>query len=229
VWDLQAQVAAPDKAVPPGRIPYRAKSDHLLLHTIQGAAAAEQLRSTGRLRAERRHQTPDFADAYEWMLKQMAKRLTTDGDTAIWLWARTTRRELVNAVCRAEAGDVLLTCLIPRERVLVSHFTAWHYVLNRWLLIARENNETPTGFDARAGQLEEEFRVQLDSAGLWNAPISEWPAALRERIEESWLAIFEVDRLEPPHFWQATVHELRAEDVIRAVKIDGSAEQSSSS
>ena len=37
----------------------------------------------------------DYAQAYEWMLLQMEQRLPTRGDSALWLWCRTRRADLV--------------------------------------------------------------------------------------------------------------------------------------
>jgi hypothetical protein len=64
------------------------------------------------------------------MYGQMDARLPTFGDGAIWLWARIRRQELVE-LCGLAPGRVLLTCRVPRERVLLSHFGDWHAVLNR--------------------------------------------------------------------------------------------------
>lgn len=72
----------------------------------------------------------DFADPYRWMLDQMELRLPTRGPSALWFWAKRRRKDLIRSI-RYWGGDVLLTCRIPRERVLPSHFSDWHQVPRR--------------------------------------------------------------------------------------------------
>jgi hypothetical protein len=121
--------AAPEKAVPPGRIGYDLDADVLLLHTIQTTTAFEELLTTGILRPDTALVDSSWPDAYGWMCLTMAARLPTSGEAALWLWARIRRVDLVGN-CRRARGEVLLTCRIPRKRVLLSHFDEWRAVLN---------------------------------------------------------------------------------------------------
>ena len=96
--------------------------DRILLRTIQtaetfGALLANEMLKPNPAMAE----LPLHADGYDWMYRQMAARLPTFGDGAIWLWARVRRQKLVE-LCGLAPGQVLLTCRVPRERVLLSHF-----------------------------------------------------------------------------------------------------------
>lgn len=121
--------AVPEKAVLPGRIGYDLDADVLLLHTIQTAAALEELLTKGILWPDPALAESSWPDAYEWMCLMMAPRLPTSGEAALWLWARIGRVDLVGS-CRRARGEVLLTCRVPRKRVLLSHFDEWHAVLN---------------------------------------------------------------------------------------------------
>ena len=130
---LQGRGRLPGRPVllaPPFRVASDLDAPVLRLQTIQTPAAYEALRRNGILAGDPALGDADFAEAYDWMRWQMAARLPTSGDGILWLWAKTTYRDLVGNARHAR-GDVLLTVRVPRERVLLSHFGDWHTVLNR--------------------------------------------------------------------------------------------------
>lgn len=102
----------PAEAVPPGRMRHDISEDRILLHTIQTAEAFGALLSNGMLRPDPALAEPPLhADGYDWMFRQMAARLPTFGDGAIWLWARIRRQDTSNRYCRhrtiiAESTDI---------------------------------------------------------------------------------------------------------------------------
>ncbi len=210
--------AAPETAVPPGRLAHDLHADVLLLHTIQTRAAFEELLTTEVLLPDSALADPFLSEAYGWMGRMMAAQLPTSGDAALWLWAKIRRVDLV-ADCRRARGQVLLTCRIPRERVLLSHFDEWHSVLNSTLAIPKWPGEPEDEFDKRWDQIYDGFHARLKAAGVVNTPISHWPAALVEEAEQSWGCIFDSTNFGTRDYWQATVHRLHAADVIDAVRI----------
>lgn len=71
--------------------------------------------------------------------------------------------------------------------------------------------------EARWNPLDDDFRDRAEP--YRTAPIEAWPEALRAEIESSWEAIFDLQTWRTPPVLQATMRELRAEDVVRAVRI----------
>ncbi|UPL15695.1 DUF3841 domain-containing protein [Microbacterium galbinum] len=210
--------ALPEAAVPAGRIGYDLDADVLLLHTIQTAAAFASLLETGELRQDPQLTEPAWPDAYDWMNRMMTERLTTTGTTAWWLWARIARSELV-LLCGRAAGEVMLTCRIPRGRVLLSEFDEWHSVLNSTLDVPPRPGESEDEYDRRWNATIDDFLARRDAAGLRHVPVSRWPTELRSELESSWETIFDRSRIRSRSVWQATVHETRTEAVIDAVSI----------
>lgn len=222
LWSVAMPVASPERAVPPGRVSHDLDDRLLLLHTVQAASAVNVLAMTGTLRPDPALADADFAEAYAWMLGQMGRRLPTKGDGALWLWARTRREHLVSC-CRHARGQVLLTCRVPRDRVLLSHFDEWHSVLNRGLgVLPRLSGESEDDAFTRWERASDELDAGLKAAGVHrNVPVADWPADLRAMIGQSWECIFERANYGRREIWQATVHALHATDVIAAVRIAG--------
>lgn len=127
-----APTVAVDSAVPVGRIGYDLSADLLLLHAFVAPEAWNSLREDGSLRCGDEHVDPVDDYAYRWMRRQLAARTGVDA-WPLWLWAKTTRADLVAAArkyARNAPGTVLMTCRIPRARALLSHFGDWHCALN---------------------------------------------------------------------------------------------------
>ena len=150
------------------------------------------------------------------MRRQMAARLPTAGDGILWLWAKTTYRDLVGNARRAR-GEVLLTVRVPRERVLLSHFGDWHTVLNRGLDVPTLPGETFEVWAPRFDALYDEWCVRVGTHR--ELPIAAWPPFLRAELEESWKSIFDLRNRDEPLYVQATIHALHANEVVRAVRI----------
>jgi len=207
-----------DSAVPAGRVGYDLTADRLLLHSFQTEEAFEELLSTGRLLPDPGLAEPLFADAYGWMLREMDRRLPTSGDAALWFWARTTREGLLDS-CRRNRGDVLLTCRIPREKVLLSQHWDWHCALNGIPHVLELPGESHDDFDARLDRILDEVDDRKRAAGVLGTGFRDWPDDVRRDLERSWEQF-----LDPATFgrWdavQATTHALYAEDVVAAVRL----------
>jgi hypothetical protein len=209
----------PANAVLPGRAIYDISADRLLLHTVQTSEAFDSLLSTGVLKPDGSLFEPLCADAYDWMARQMARMLDSTGDGAIWFWARISRRDLVDC-CRRAEGEVLLTCNVPRERVLLSHFGDWHAVLNSHPHVPDLPGESDEEYGARLDRVFDDFENRVRAAGSRDSSIRHWPEDLRTEIERGWEHILEPAFYGRFESWQATTHWLSTEDVIEAVRLE---------
>jgi hypothetical protein len=187
--------ARPAEAVPRGGMGYDLSADRLLMHTIQTEEAFEALLSAGVLVPDPSRVEPLHADAYGWLYRQMAERLPTTGDGAVWFWAQIRRQELVE-LCRDSPGEVLLTCRVPRDRVLLSQFGDWHSALNRSPLLIELPGESDEEYCARLERAFEEVDARISSAGVARASgYRHWPEDLRTELEVSWEFILDPGEL----------------------------------
>lgn len=209
--------ARPWFLAPPRRLAVDPSAEILTLHTIQTAQAYTELVETGRLVGEPHRGDPDFQDSYSWMLKQMAERnVPGPRDAMLWLYAATTGRELrVNA--RRARGEVMLSVRVPRRRVLISDLADWHAVLNQYLHVPLLPGESEEAWEKRWVALDDDFTARTEHCS--SRPLAQWPEALRSELETSWEAIFDPATWVEGRTLQATLRELRAEDVLRAVRI----------
>ena len=197
--------------MPPGRLGYDLRADLLLLHTVVDAAVHDALAEHGVVRPDESLCVPEFAESYAWMRSRHDALVPgSSGGPLLWFWARTTRRELL-ARCREAPGAdrprVLLTCRVPRDRVLLSDFLDWHHALNRFEF------QPPWLSEEEAERRHDAFCRELDELGLWNTPTTGWPPDLRERVHESWAHMFDVQRYPRRNPVQAVAEYLRAEEV----------------
>lgn len=210
----------PRAVVPAGRIGYDLAAPDLLLHSFLAPDAYAELVSLGRITARTEHVDLELSElAYRWMAEQLHHRVgAPPGAWPLWAWARTTRAALVSDAARyvrLAPGTVMVTCRVPHDRVLLSSYSDWHAPLNGIPVLDRELTE-----DALDEALER-WWAELDATcpGWTAAASSHWPAAIRERLQDSWPAIFE------PGLWsrgepiQACLGHLEAGDIVDAVRL----------
>jgi len=193
------------------------------MYTFQTREAYETLRRDGVLVGDSSKGADDWAgeqvfrEAYAWMRRQMARRLPGPPHRGLlWLWPTATR-ELLRDIAKYARGEVLLTVRVARERALLSEFSDWHAVLNRYLHVPVNPGESEDEWELRWTALDDDFGARAKPYDA--APITEWPDELRVEIESSWEAIFDPATWRPKLNLQATISELRTADVVRAVRI----------
>ena len=96
------------------------------------------------------HLDQDFADAYDWLIKQFNQRIPKPNQATIpiWWW-------LDNGVKTKEFQEdippkpvkVIIEANYPNNQLLLSDFEKWHYVLNKWYLPDDIDNESDNYYD----------------------------------------------------------------------------------
>jgi hypothetical protein len=197
----------------------------MIVWSILTADAWGELQQTGQLRASRQHVEPDFMAAYTWMAEQMERRLIIPRPSKdampIWVWSQwwgDRRKPDLRASGHLPKGTrgVRVECKVHDDRLLLSDFQLWHFVLNY-------------GYLPRSEKEGEAFEKELTAAGLsltgcsLRNPLPH--AQYRQKIEQSWERIFDLTWTDPDHAIvpptkdrsiQGTLWELLLEDVIDA-------------
>ncbi|MBH5316837.1 DUF3841 domain-containing protein [Paenibacillus sp. GSMTC-2017] len=102
--------------------------------TNQTAEAWEHAQKVGYLVGNAEFIWEYFLQSYDWMMKQMKKRLPEyNGEYPIWLWTEKPDLRRGNHFERGTSA-VSLEVEIPNDLVLLSDFDAWHSVLNKSFL-----------------------------------------------------------------------------------------------
>lgn len=101
---------------------------------------------------------------------------------------------------------------IPLERVLLSGYGAWHYILNHWYLPADEGE---------AGDAENvAWEAELVSRGIDPYRQQPLPEPWEQRLWATWERIFEVERLRETNTIQACFERLELEHVWEVTEFE---------
>ena len=183
------------------------------------------LQQKGHLWVSPRQVIQEFLGPYTWMADQMERRLRVPRPSKnampIWAWHQwegaARRKPDLRAGGHLPKGvrGVRVECRVEDDRVLLSDFDLWHYVLNYWYLPETEERG-------------EAFEKKLARAGLsfygcdHRHPLGH--AQYRRDIERSWERSFDVTWADRKHAIasptkkksiQATLWELSLDDVVR--------------
>lgn len=182
-------------------------NNQIRLWTVQTAVAWRDFEKRGVLRADgRRICYRFFRPAYAWMVEQMRERgvETPRGKYPMWAWAgRKPSAAFIQELAVGQPA-VVAELRVDASRVLISHFAAWHHVLNDFHLSLTDAEYKE--FSAREDS--EQTAVSI--------------AQLDDEKRQSWKRIFDLATLETIDGWQvrgrqghlqACIGEIRTEDV----------------
>jgi len=192
----------------------RSKPGTTHLWTIQPPDVWDRLQREKSLLVDPHHPAfeKDLQPEYDWMRGQMARRITDYQGHYPW-WAYDYRLDLRSfRFLLSQGPQVRLGLAIPTERVLLSAYGAWHYVLNRWYL--------PYSVDS--GQYDQEteaWEEELRREGI--SPYGTLPEPWRSRQAASWERIFDTDDLRDTNTIQACFERLDLEDVFEVTTFIG--------
>ena len=102
-------------------------------YTVQAPYMWEYIVQKGKWVTDRKYYMAQ--EEYDWMLKQMAERITINNPShsLIWLWDKKPDLRY-SGYGKRGTEMVLLEVELDRSCVLASDFEAWHFVLNNCFL-----------------------------------------------------------------------------------------------
>jgi hypothetical protein len=199
----------------------------MILWSIVSRETWIELQKKGRLRATRRYITKDFLHSYLWMAGQMKHRLKPPpwGKNAFPLWAwyqwegKKRRMPDLRSGGHLENGHrgVRLEFIVPEDRILLSDFELWHFILNYGYL--PESDED----DVRFENIMKKNHLSVARFSHRN-PL---PQKYHRILEKSWERIFDLSWIannpgmcsaDEKQSIQATLWEINLIDVIRATE-----------
>lgn len=141
------------------------------LWTIQDRPAHQRLLNRGVLYGDwRRVDAQCFKPAYKWLCDQMEKRgIRLRGRPPMWAWPHKPDMRTSAHNYRGKNGVVLLELEVPDELVLLSHFNAWHCVLNDHYLVTRDD-ELEGMFDHPRHAVEASWQLVFDRGAMAAIP-----------------------------------------------------------
>ena len=97
-------------------------------YTVQNIKAWNKAKEDGYLTGNKDYAIEEFQRYYQWMMKQMSKRLNNyNNEYPVWLWLSL---EHVHIDSLLDDDYVLLEVEVSEDQVLLSNFDAWHIILN---------------------------------------------------------------------------------------------------
>jgi hypothetical protein len=187
------------------------KPNTVQLWTVQELAVWDRLQRSKALHTNPDYINPVFMQAYEWMCRQMNRRLSGYGNHFPW-WAWLRPKPDLRRYGRSKyPGDrqVRLQLAVPQDKVLLSDYMSWHAVLNgRYLALCEEEESVWYACLAKRG---------IDRF-VWPLP-EPWFS----KMVTSWERMFDLRDLVSKGYWstgcvQATFECLELESVVEVTE-----------
>jgi hypothetical protein len=180
----------------------------MVLWTIQPVEVYKQIKRDGyyKFNSALAENYKDFKNSYDWLERQMNIRGINKNNCEeglVWAWYKWNgirKNPDLKESGFAESGEKMV-CMeidIPDNRVLLSDFDAWHYVLNDWWIDDSTNEK------------------EWDENHKWLDTLRY--AKQREIREKSWQKIFDIEELDTEwvkkgFYVQATFYGLELKDI----------------
>lgn len=182
----------------------------LRLWSLQPLKVWQELQHRERLWVKPECTDRDFQSAYLWMMHQMTNRLADYHGRYPW-WAYLPEKPDLRCWNGYFSGDkgVRLELQLAPERVVISDYETWHWVLNSWRLPLSPNEGSEEEISAPPGM------------HLLDCP---FPTPAQRKAIKSWARIFDLESL-ATNGWaanslQACFEELNLKDVITVEILD---------
>lgn len=155
------------------------------VYTVQRLETYYRMREQGYLIGDEKFVWEDFKKPYQWMMKQMEKKIEgyNGKDYPIWVWKRKVNRN-EHALLSKGIKGVILTLEIPEDKILWSDFDHWHFVLNNGPITESEDEESYPTEDSWEKIFDFNLLRSLDND--WNGKFNEdWIQGVTPKITMS--------------------------------------------
>lgn len=102
--------------------------------------------------------------------------------------------------------------------MLLSHYDDWHQILNHCPTAVALPHESEDAYRQRFDDQLDDFFGRVTAAGQWGNKVSDWPQNFQHEFEATWEQTMYPANYPKTSYWQATTHELLAENVTDAVQ-----------
>jgi hypothetical protein len=159
------------------------------LWTIQPLEFYNKLISDGEIHSSEKYAESDFNDAYKWIIKQMENRIgqrPNKNNYPIWAWyqynnVKSKRPDLrTSGFLPKGTKGVRIEFEKPENKILLSDFNLWHFVLNYWHIADNERQEF-------------EFDKLLQKSNIKFIDKEKYTPSLKKIVENSWKKIFDMN------------------------------------
>jgi hypothetical protein len=174
-----------------------ADPESVIVWSLQPRAVWNRLREEKLLYANSEYAEPDWATPYEWMRRQMTRRVAGyQGHNPWWAWflPKPDLRRRAFQYGFTGSQQVRLTLAMPREEILLSEYQCWYRVYNQFDV--HLNHEDWAWYHA--------MTAYLDENGI---PRTQWPLPepWQTQMESSWELMFDLERIAGTYLWHGTV------------------------
>lgn len=159
----------------------------MLLWTIQTEQVYEASLQKGFVESLAEYVDEEFGFAYSWMIQEMRKRLEPpprEDSFPVWAWAQYRNAARARPDLRRAAHlpkwSKGVRIEFKTDTALLSCFTKWHHVLNRWYIPL--NNADDKAFDT----------ALLQAGYDPGTPFDALPVRFQDAIRQSWSRVFDL-------------------------------------
>ena len=133
------------------------------LWTIQPVNVISKIALNGSYHAEKEYiewlEEENFRRSYHWLVDQMKERIESypDIDYPIWAWCKKPDFRRSGLATKGQYC-YCLELEIPEEKMVLTNFDSWHYVLNNWFL--SDDTEEQNIYDNLSPEQQEEAKLK---------------------------------------------------------------------
>lgn len=150
-----------------------------------------------------------YLELYHWYIKRAEKFVKRERNDQYPIWASTNYKDRLQVV----EDTYLFELEVPEDRVVITDFDKWGYVVNYWYVPEDKEDERKHNEELKKMGIGDESAIVMGHKGNF------YPL-LRDKILKSWNRIFEIESHKGA-MTQATLWEIKKEWIIKVENCEG--------